>query len=411
MHQKRLKVAIVAYGVDEKDISEAQLAFEWIKHLSLSVDVTCFTGGSRHRTETGLENLDGVTEVRVPLEGDWRKWDVFDRAVHPGVLEFNRRLGKILQTEYRPTDFDLVHVLAPFAPRFPSSVHKVDIPYVIGPLMGGVHIPRGFEEISKKEPWYFQLRKLDRIRFYLDPFLATTYRKAARILTMGDYLHPLLPGYLQSKITNISSIGVDLTDFQKNAPPPEALPEGNPLQLLYVGRLVPFKGLQYVIRSLARIDSSLNVHLTVVGDGPSREDFHRESEELGVDGKITWIGAVPHDEVPKYFAGRDIFCFPSMNEAGGIVVLEAMATGLPVVCLDRGGPGTIVDTNCGMKIEAISPDQVVVEIAKAIEKIGKTPEVLNGYKKNALEKVKGYNWSALSPQMVEIYHSILQSNP
>jgi len=407
MNRRRLKVGIVAYGVDEKDISEAQLAFEWIKHLSPLVDITCFTAGSRHRSETGLENLDGVTEVRVPVKIDWRRWDVFDRTVHPGVFEFNTSLWKVLRKGYKRSDFDLLHVLAPFSPRFPSSAYKLRVPYVIGPLMGGVKIQRGFEEISRKEPWYFQLRHLDGLRFQLDPFLVNTYTKASRILTMGPYLDEMLPSPFRKKTTNISSIGVNLVDFQENIPAPEALPDGNPLKLLYVGRLVPFKGLQYVVRSLGKLDPSFDFHLTVVGDGPSREDVKMEAANLGLADKISWVGAVPHDQVPKYFAGRDIFCFPSMNEAGGIVVLEAMATGLPVICLDRGGPGTIVDSTCGIKIEAVTPDQVAEDIAQAIRKIGQDRETLNRYKQGALEKVKAYDWDALAPLMEEIYRSVL----
>lgn len=407
MNERRLKVGLVAFGVDEKDISEAQLSFEWVKHLSAHADVTCFTAGSRHRPRTGLEKLDHVVEKRVPLKIDWSRWDLFDRTVHPGIFEFHRNLAKLVKAEGAARSIDLFHAMAPFAPRFGSPIRNFGKPFVIGPLMGGVDIAKGFEEISKKEPWYFQLRKLDRLRFTLDPSLTATYRKAARILTMGPYLDALLPARYREKTVNISSIGVNIADFQTNAPKPEALPEGNPLKLLYVGRLVPFKGLQYVLRALPQLDPSLDIHLTVVGDGPSREDFHQEARALGVNDKITWVGGVPHDEVPKYFAGRDIFCFPSMNEAGGIVVLEAMATGLPVICLDRGGPGAIVDSTCGVKIEAHSPEQVSRDLAEAVTRIGTHPETLEGYKRGALAKVERYDWKALAPKMVEIYRTVL----
>ena len=95
--------------------------------------------------------------------------------------------------------------------------------------------------------------------------------------------------------------------------------------------------------------------------------------ELGVADRITFAGSVPHVEVARFYAAADVFAFPSLKEAGGNVVLEAMSHGLPVIVVDHGGPATTVTPDCGYKLPPTSVEAVVAGIAEAIKALAASP--------------------------------------
>ena len=90
---------------------------------------------------------------------------------------------------------------------------------------------------------------------------------------------------------------------------------------------------------------------TIVGDGPARSGLQRLAAELGVNDAVRWVPWVPHAELHEHYYQHDVLLFPSLRDSGGMVVLEALAHGLPVVCTDLGGPGVIVNERCGRVVQ------------------------------------------------------------
>jgi len=90
----------------------------------------------------------------------------------------------------------------------------------------------------------------------------------------------------------------------------------------------------------------------------------------------------------------DLLLFPSMHDSSGNVVLEAMASGLPVVCLDLGGPAQIVNNNCGhvVPVKGLSADQVIEELSSALTKIAKNPDIASRLRTGALERAREFSW-------------------
>lgn len=403
------KILLSAYSVDQKDVSEAQLAYEWIRHLAPLVDLTVFSTGSRFDRPSGLENLPGIRYIQVKESVRWQRWKLIDRAVHPGIIEFHHKVARIARKMAANEKFDLAHLLAPFAPRYASPFRNLGIPSVIGPLMGGQDIPEAFKDIKLKEPFFYRLRELDRWRIRHSPALRKTYQSANCILVMGDYLHPYFPDSWQNRIQCLSSIGVDADQFSpRQDSSVNATDDHVPLRLLYVGRIVPYKGLHYVLRALSALEDSSQVSLTIVGDGPFRAECENLAKELGIENSVIWVGSKSHDEVVEYFHQSDVFIQPAIKEAGGIVILEAMACGLPVICLKRGGPGTIVNSDCGFAIEAISPDFIIIQMARIIDDFRNNPTLLKGMSLRARKTVESqFDWKRLASKIVSVYHSIV----
>ena len=135
---------------------------------------------------------------------------------------------------------------------------------------------------------------------------------------------------------------------------------------MFVGRLLPWKGLALAVAALAE-PAATAWSLDVYGQGPERDRCRRLAERLGVAGRVAFLGHQPREAVLGAFAGADAMLFPSMHDSGGFVVAEALSLGCPVVCLDRAGPGVLVQDGWGAKVPVGS--DAVPRLAEALGRI------------------------------------------
>jgi glycosyltransferase involved in cell wall biosynthesis len=150
-------------------------------------------------------------------------------------------------------------------------------------------------------------------------------------------------------------MGVDLRQYRPVERPPRR--DGD-VRILVVARLVRHKG------------HAVLLHLTVAGDGEERQALTRLAAELGVDQQVRFLGAVGQDDLPALYAEADVFCLPTLAEAVGVVNMEAMATGLPVVSSRlMGVPELIEDGVSGLLVEPGESDQ----LAEALRTLAADP--------------------------------------
>jgi glycosyltransferase involved in cell wall biosynthesis len=111
------------------------------------------------------------------------------------------------------------------------------------------------------------------------------------------------------------------------------------LRLLYVGRLLEWKGIDIALRAVRQLKRwQLDVRFTIVGDGPARSRLAKLAQKLELSEIVEWAGCIPQRAVGDHYRAADLFLFPSLRDSGGMAVLEALAHGLPVVCTELGGP-------------------------------------------------------------------------
>lgn len=145
--------------------------------------------------------------------------------------------------------------------------------------------------------------------------------------------HELMAHGLRSPVTTVSN-GVD-TDLFSPLPEVQADDNSRPLTLVHVGRLSYEKRVDIVLHAFARLASGHpDVNLQIIGDGPEADSLKTLAAELGVAGQVQFTGFVPHDGLPEIYRQADIFITASPIETQGLVVLEAMACGLPIVGVD-----------------------------------------------------------------------------
>ena len=175
--------------------------------------------------------------------------------------------------------------------------------------------------------------------------------------------------------------------------------------ILAVGRLVWRKGFQYLIEAMPIILSKHpNAKLVIVGTGPMRGDLERKAFEVGCRGRIIFAGFLPDHELIALMKCADVLVIPSLYEPFGLVALEGMAAGVPVVVSKTGGLEQIVEHDKdGIWVYPGNPHS----IAWGVDRILSDPEYAKWLVKNAREKVKQYDWDSIAEKTLKVYNLAL----
>jgi glycosyltransferase involved in cell wall biosynthesis len=186
---------------------------------------------------------------------------------------------------------------------------------------------------------------------------------------------------------------------------------GEPLRLLFVGRIIRTKGILDGIRALALCPDTVNVRLDVVGAGDLLETCKAEVERLGITDKVAFHGRLSRDEVFEHYRRSHVFLFPSFREPSGNVVFEAMSQGLPVITSSIGGPGYVVDRTCGLRVNPADPDNYPEILSEAISEMAMNPQKISLLSEGALLRMKSMAlWPSKIRIICKLYKEILESS-
>jgi glycosyltransferase involved in cell wall biosynthesis len=197
--------------------------------------------------------------------------------------------------------------------------------------------------------------------------LAPKVRTAAFVSCIGDYCRSQLMKLVEPEQWDKLAIvrcGIDTSVFEAVD---RAGRPAEPLEVLCVGRLVPDKGQALLVEALAAVRATgRDVRLTFVGDGPDRAQLEGAAARHGVGDVVRFAGAVGQDRIRERYAAADVFCLPSFAEGIPVVLMEAMATGLPVITTHiMGVPELVVDGETGLLVMPGRADA----LAAAIERL------------------------------------------
>ena len=251
----------------------------------------------------------------------------------------------------------------------PSLLHLLGIPFIFGPVGGAERAPLSF---FKEFSWKTQLTEAARIALIklarFDPWLRWCVRRSALCLGVTEDTAAELRKLGAERVEVLPAVALSGAEIAKitRAKSQGQRAKDEPLTLLYVGRLIPWKGVHLGLRALAQC-SDTTLRYRIIGDGPLRAWLEAEAQRLGIADRVEFCGALPRAQVLQAYASADGFLYPSLHDSGGNAVIEAMAAGLPVICLDCGGPGFIVSADCGWKVRVTSPDKTATALALAVK--------------------------------------------
>jgi len=173
--------------------------------------------------------------------------------------------------------------------------------------------------------------------------------------------------------------------------------------LVSVGRLAKEKNFDLLLQAFAHLPDD-GSKLVIIGSGDEHKALEKLAQELGILPRCQFTGAVTNTDIPTYLAAADLFVFASLTETQGLVTLEAMASGLPVVAVDASGTRDAVDADCATLTQ---PDSRA--LAEGIVQMLARPD-LDQVSQAARQRAAQFSLLAQGQQMVEVYQKTIQSH-
>lgn len=275
--------------------------------------------------------------------------------------------------------FDIVHMHEPLAPMLPLACLRFSESLNVGT----------FHAARTTNLWYLYTKAI------LDLFVDRLDVRIAVSQSARAFADDHFPGEY-SIIPN----GIDLERFNPQVTPVTEYVDGHK-NILFVGRFdEPRKGFIHLLRALPHIRSQFpSARLIVVGKG-NIQRWMNYLEQNGIE-DVIFVGAAKPDDLPRYYATCDVYCSPATGrESFGIVLLEALATGAPVVASNIPGyAGVITNGQTGMLAEPKDPHS----LALAIVRILADAELRERLLANGIEHVKEFSWTKVAEQVIGVY--------
>lgn len=409
-----MHILVSAFAFAPNTGSEPGVGWRWAMELAREHQVTVITDISRAAKVAPELQRAPPANLRVVY---WRpallrRLPLNSRTAHLQYILWQFLLLPVARRLHRQRQFDLAIHLTYGVFRHPSFLGYLGVPFVFGPVGGGEDAPWALKQsLSAREKLKELARGLANRLAGVDPLLRLALRRADLVLAKTDQTVAALPAWVRDRAVVFPEIGVD-TELARTVC---ARAPGAPLRVLFAGRLLGWKGAHLALRAVAgALARGADVHLTLVGSGPYAMTLHALADRLGLDaGRITWLSHVPQTELFALYARSHCFVFPSLHDSSGNVVLEAQSFGLPVICLDLGGPSTLVSRASAWVVDTGGRDEtaVVEGIADGlVELAGNEPRrVAMG--EHALDVARRATWSGRVEGMLALVAGGLPTPP
>jgi len=289
-----------------------------------------------------------------------------------------RRLAGILEQGR----FDVIHTHCPLSPVLPLLTLRL----ARCPVVGTFH-----SSVSSDVPF----------RMFRGPLLPL-YRRIDQTLAVSETARRCVERYFPGPLEIVPN-GVDHARFRPDLPRLERFDDGV-RNILFVGRFDPRKGLPDLMHACAELArEAIPFRLILVGDGRLRGLVERLAHGP-LEGKVHFEGKVGHERLPRYYASADIFCSPARDgESFGLVLLEAMASGVPIVATDLAGYRTVLTHE---KEGLVAPPRNPAALAAALRRLLGDPALRAQMGARGIETARGYGWERIVDRLETIYSTL-----
>jgi glycosyltransferase involved in cell wall biosynthesis len=366
-----VRILLSAYACCPGMGSEPGVGWNWACVLAKRHEVHVLTADRNREPiehELARNPRPGLTFHYVPV-GSWGVWGWL--IAWPLYYRWQWRAYRRARKLHKKTAFDLAHHVTYVTWRVPSFLWMLGIPLIWGPVGGAQEAPPGFMAVlGLRGAARELLRTIAQHISRMDPLVRATARHASVILAANTATRQVLPASTQARTQQMLETGVDAL----RSVVPRAR-QGGPFRILWVGLLEPRKALPLMLRAMTLLRRDIEVEVSIVGDGPERRRCEALAERWGVSRCTRFVGKVSHRQVQEMYSQADALVFTSLRDTSGNVLLEAMAAGLPIVCLDWSGPGEITTEDCAIRIAPQTPKQVATDLAAAITRLAGDPDL------------------------------------
>ncbi len=417
----QLRVLVLAPDANPEGICGALLSYSQAEALAQFHDVTVAIrspGKEAVRRRQGrVQSVEVVGMPRLERLYAWTIRRIFkngytSRALtvfaYPFAVAFEWQAWRQMQDRIRAGGLDVVLRLLPVPAVLPSPfaffLRKGPIPFVIGPVSGGLPWPPGFSQAAKQREWFAHLRNLYRFM----PFARSTYRNAAAIIAGSSQTYGEFASH-RDKLFFLLENGVSGSMCSEVRGTSE---RDGQLELIFVGGLVPVKGCDLALRAAAPLLRNNSARFTIVGDGPERNRLEQLATSLGIGSAVYFCGWLSHHEAQRKLRQADVLVFPSVRDNSPAVVFEALAAGAVPVVADFGGPGDTVTPEIGFKVPLTTEDDVVSRMQEILTSLAQDRELLNRLRLQGMAYTReNLTWDAKARTLSTILNWAVRHGP
>lgn len=409
----RFNILVSAYATSPYQGSEAGVGWGYISALSKYHDLWVIVEDEKFRTdiEQYLEEQPEFGQ-RVHFYFIQKQRNRLLRKLWPpSYYWYYRRwhqdayrLAEKLHLEVR---FDLAHQLTMVGFREPGYLWKMNIPFVWGPIGGMGFFPwRFLSAVGKYGALYYlgyNLLNWLHMNFLRRPRLAA--EKATLGLVTG--LIAATPENRDNASKYLGCSSMVLTEVGLPREPVLQIRErvaDEPLRVVWTGLHIPRKALNLALLALSHL-TDVNWELHILGKGGQTSVWQKLAQKLGIYSRCHFHSWVPRVQALEIMHGAHLMLITSLRDLTSTVTVEALALGLPIVCLDHCGFAEVVDETCGLRVPVSTPSEVVAGITQAIEQLGKNEPKRQTLAKGALIRAREFAWEEKARVVDRIYRA------
>jgi glycosyltransferase involved in cell wall biosynthesis len=370
---QRRKILVAAYACEPESGSEPGVGWQMCQAIGREHDVWVVTrSNNRASIERALarEPNPHLNFAYADLPRWARFWKRGERGIHLYYYLWQFAAWRAARGLTRQIKFDLAHHVTFVSDYTFTFLGLLDVPFVWGPIgsNGKGHAARKRSlkaTFAHQMPYYVKA-----LRRIFDPLVWLCGVRAKLVIGNHGSVMTRLPLSLLARGKYLTHIAIGVED-QFVSQQPRVEHAG--FSVLSMGNLLPIKGFHLTIGAFAQLaQSHPAARLTIAGDGPLRASLEALARQLGVHDKVEFTGRLPRPEALALMRSADAFLFPS-SEVAGMVILEAMAHGVPVIGLRGAGVGEMVPPECGFAVEQDTPDHTVEALARCLMRLASDP--------------------------------------
>ncbi|MBE9191344.1 glycosyltransferase [Gloeocapsopsis crepidinum LEGE 06123] len=409
-----MKVLISAYSCEPGQGSEPGVGWNVVQEIAKYHQVWVLTRPDESKdiieAELARNPVPSLHFVyfTLPFWQDSRRWG------HSGGMQLHYYLWQIqayfvARQLHRKIGFDLTHHITFVRHSSPSFLALLPVPFVWGPVGGGESAPKAYwQDFNLNNRLYEILRSVWRWIGEQDPFTRlTACRSAIAFATTSDTAQRICTiGAPQVKI--LSQCNLSEREILQLVQLPS--PHTQPVRFISIARLLHWKGLHLALRAFAEAKLS-HAEYWILGEGSEWKRLQTLSEDLGIKHQLKFLGHLPREEALVKLGSSSALVHPSLHDSGGLVCLEAMAAGRPVICLDLGGPAVQVTSETGFVVPADNPKQSVSGIARAMIQLAEDVDLRVKMGQAGQQRVRElFSWDAQGKLFTQIYQDLNSSH-
>jgi len=400
---KKYNILLSAYACEPNKGSEPGVGWNWAIELAkLGHQVWVLTRSNNKANidkESSLKKqLPNLKFVYYDLPNYLRFWKKGAFGVHAYYFFWQLGIIRVAKKLDQKICFEVIHHITFVSIHQPSFLYKLKKPFIFGPIGGGEETPSKLVQSFK-----FKYRIKEYVRYvynrftkYCDPLIKRTFIKSSLIFSTSLETKNIIPIEYHKKCYVKLAIGVDKLYNDSSSTKKENF------NILFVGRFLHWKGIHFALKAMKNLDNKKN-KLTLIGKGEFKKELDQIVNRYEID-NINWVEWMSQSKLYDKFKKADCLLFPSLRDSGGMVVLEALSKGLPVICLDLGGPGQIVNNDCGRVISTKdrSEPEVIEELSEALNELYSDPILRKRLSEGAIRRAKEFKWSKIVSDTYEI---------